>query len=83
MICGEKWSRRARNCFATLVHGRALAASLYSVLHGVVRVDLLVPSDIADSVSVTDILVQEGHAQRVPESFESKVSIRGFAHLPH
>ncbi|KAG5267526.1 hypothetical protein AALO_G00222740 [Alosa alosa] len=74
MICGEQWSRRARNRFATLVHGRALAASLYSVLHGVVRVDLLVPTEIADSVSVTDILVKEGHARRTPESFESKQS---------
>ena len=74
MICGEQWSRRARNRFATLVHGRALAALLNSVLHGVVRVDLLVPTEIADSVSVTDILVQEGHARRAPECFESKVS---------
>ncbi|XP_031439020.1 ATP-dependent RNA helicase TDRD9 [Clupea harengus] len=74
MICGEQWSRRARNRFATLVHGRALAALLNSVLHGVVRVDLLVPTEIADSVSVTDILVQEGHARRAPECFESKQS---------
>ncbi|XP_063073418.1 ATP-dependent RNA helicase TDRD9 [Engraulis encrasicolus] len=74
IICGDRWSKRARNRFATLVHGRALAACLYSILHGVMRVDLLVPSDSGESVNVTDVLVQEGHARRVPEGFESKQS---------
>ncbi|KAL0969051.1 hypothetical protein UPYG_G00222040 [Umbra pygmaea] len=73
MIHGDQWSSRARNRFITLVNGRSLIVSLFSVLHGVMRVDLLLNTDTGTS-SVADILIQEGHAVKAEESFESKQS---------
>uniref|UniRef100_A0AAR2L012 ATP-dependent RNA helicase TDRD9 n=1 Tax=Pygocentrus nattereri TaxID=42514 RepID=A0AAR2L012_PYGNA len=72
MILGDQWSSRARNRFVTLVNGRSFIVSLYSILHGVMRVDLHVSTETGD-VSVADLLVQEGHAHSAPESFESQV----------
>uniref|UniRef100_A0AAR2J5Z4 RNA helicase n=1 Tax=Pygocentrus nattereri TaxID=42514 RepID=A0AAR2J5Z4_PYGNA len=73
MILGDQWSSRARNRFVTLVNGRSFIVSLYSILHGVMRVDLHVSTETGD-VSVADLLVQEGHAHSAPESFESQRS---------
>uniref|UniRef100_A0AAR2KQP2 ATP-dependent RNA helicase TDRD9 n=1 Tax=Pygocentrus nattereri TaxID=42514 RepID=A0AAR2KQP2_PYGNA len=73
MILGDQWSSRARNRFVTLVNGRSFIVSLYSILHGVMRVDLHVSTETGD-VSVADLLVQEGHAHSAPESFESQQS---------
>ncbi|XP_072532828.1 ATP-dependent RNA helicase TDRD9 [Salminus brasiliensis] len=73
MILGDQWSSRARNRFITLVSGHSLIVSLYSILHGVMRVDLHVSMDTGD-VSVADLLVKEGHARYAPESFESQQS---------
>uniref|UniRef100_A0AAR2K2E3 ATP-dependent RNA helicase TDRD9 n=1 Tax=Pygocentrus nattereri TaxID=42514 RepID=A0AAR2K2E3_PYGNA len=76
MILGDQWSSRARNRFVTLVNGRSFIVSLYSILHGVMRVDLHVSTETGD-VSVADLLVQEGHAHSAPESFESQDLKRG------
>ncbi|XP_060781117.1 ATP-dependent RNA helicase TDRD9 isoform X2 [Neoarius graeffei] len=73
VILGDPWSSRARNRFITLVHGRSLIVTLYSILHGVMRVHLHVSMETGD-VSVADLLVQEGHARHATESFESKQS---------
>ncbi|KAL6488110.1 hypothetical protein MHYP_G00047360 [Metynnis hypsauchen] len=73
MILGDQWSSRARNRFVTLVNGRSFIVSLYSILHGVMRVDLHVSTETGD-VSVADLLVQEGHARSASESFESQQS---------
>ncbi|KAI4885618.1 hypothetical protein NFI96_019060 [Prochilodus magdalenae] len=73
MILGDQWSSRARNRFITLVSGQSLIVSLYSILHGVMRVDLHVSMETGD-ISVADLLVQEGHACHAPESFESQQS---------
>ncbi|XP_034157962.2 ATP-dependent RNA helicase TDRD9 isoform X1 [Pangasianodon hypophthalmus] len=73
VILGNHWSSRARNRFITLVHGRSLIVTLYSILYGVMRVHLHVSMETGD-VSVADLLVQEGHARPAPESFESKQS---------
>ncbi|XP_071383843.1 ATP-dependent RNA helicase TDRD9 [Centroberyx affinis] len=73
MILGNQWSSRARDRFITLVKGRSLIVSLYSILHGVMRVELLINTETANS-SVTDILVKEGHAIKAEESYDSKQS---------
>uniref|UniRef100_A0A674EMP3 ATP-dependent RNA helicase TDRD9 n=1 Tax=Salmo trutta TaxID=8032 RepID=A0A674EMP3_SALTR len=72
MILGDQWSSRARNRFITLVNGHPLIVSLFSILHGVMRVELLINTDTVTS-SVADIMMQEGHAIKAEESFESKV----------
>lgn len=73
VILGGRWSSQARNRFITLVCGRSLIVTLYSILHGVMRVHVHVSTDTGD-VSVVDLLVQEGHARLAPESSESKVT---------
>ncbi|XP_061087856.1 ATP-dependent RNA helicase TDRD9 [Conger conger] len=73
MVLGDQWSCAARNRFITLVDRRSLIVSLFSILHGIMRVDLLINTDTINC-SVADIMVEEGHAQRAEESFESKQS---------
>ncbi|XP_056089120.1 ATP-dependent RNA helicase TDRD9 [Rhinichthys klamathensis goyatoka] len=73
LILGDRWSSRARNRFKTLTSGRSAIVSLYSILHGVMRIDLHISLEMGD-VSVADLLVQEGHACHTPESFESQQS---------
>uniref|UniRef100_A0A671RAQ9 ATP-dependent RNA helicase TDRD9 n=1 Tax=Sinocyclocheilus anshuiensis TaxID=1608454 RepID=A0A671RAQ9_9TELE len=73
LILGGRWSSRARNRFKTLTSSRSAIVSLYSILHGVMRVDLHISTEAGD-VSVADLLVQEGYACHVPESFESQQS---------
>ncbi|XP_014066219.2 ATP-dependent RNA helicase TDRD9 isoform X2 [Salmo salar] len=73
MILGDQWSSPARNRFITLVNGRSLIVSLFSILHGVMHVELLINTDTVTS-SVADIMIQEGHAIKAEESFESKQS---------
>lgn len=74
IILGNQWSSRARDRFIALVKGRSLFASLYSILHGVMRVHLLNTSQ-TDGANVVDILVQEGHAVKAEECFDSKVGV--------
>ncbi|KAJ0062697.1 hypothetical protein NL108_004311, partial [Boleophthalmus pectinirostris] len=73
MIQGNPWSSRSWDRFVTLVKGHSLIVSLYSILHGVMRVELLLSTDTLQS-SIRDILVQEGHAEKAEESFESKLN---------
>lgn len=75
VILGDNWSSQARNRFITLVHGRSFIVTLYSIVHGVMRVHVHISMEMGD-VSVADLLVQEGHARLAPESFESKVTQR-------
>ncbi|XP_053700350.1 ATP-dependent RNA helicase TDRD9 isoform X1 [Synchiropus splendidus] len=76
IINGGRWSSRARARFITLVKGRLPMVSLYSILSGVMRVELLFSSgtDGSSSTSLMDILVEEGHAIKAEESFDSKQS---------
>ncbi|XP_074516874.1 ATP-dependent RNA helicase TDRD9 isoform X1 [Sebastes fasciatus] len=71
IILGNQWSSRARDRFITLVKGRSLIVSLYSILHGVIRVQLLINTETTNT-SVVDILVEEEHAVKAEESFDSK-----------
>uniref|UniRef100_A0A7N8X5C7 RNA helicase n=1 Tax=Mastacembelus armatus TaxID=205130 RepID=A0A7N8X5C7_9TELE len=73
IILGNQWSSRARDRFITLVKGHSLIVSLYSILHGVMRVQLLINTETTNT-SVVDILVEEGHAVKTEESFDSKVT---------
>uniref|UniRef100_A0A8C9WSM8 RNA helicase n=1 Tax=Scleropages formosus TaxID=113540 RepID=A0A8C9WSM8_SCLFO len=72
VILGGRWSSRARKRFISLVSGHGLVASLFSILHGVMHIDLFISAD-SISTSVVDIMVQEGHALKAEETFESKV----------
>uniref|UniRef100_A0A8C9WQN2 ATP-dependent RNA helicase TDRD9 n=1 Tax=Scleropages formosus TaxID=113540 RepID=A0A8C9WQN2_SCLFO len=71
VILGGRWSSRARKRFISLVSGHGLVASLFSILHGVMHIDLFISAD-SISTSVVDIMVQEGHALKAEETFESK-----------
>ncbi|KAM9341283.1 ATP-dependent RNA helicase TDRD9 [Symphorus nematophorus] len=71
IILGNQWSSRARDRFITLVKGHSHIVSLYSILHGVMRVQLLINTE-ATTTSVVDILVEEGHAVKAEESSDSK-----------
>lgn len=73
IIFGNQWSSRARHRFIALVKGSSLMVSMYSILHGVMRVQLLISTDTTNT-SVVDILVEEGHAVAAEESFDSKVT---------
>ncbi|KAM3595501.1 uncharacterized protein V6R79_024411 [Siganus canaliculatus] len=71
IILGNQWSSRARERFTTLVKGHSHIVSLYSILHGAMRVQLLINTEIRNT-SVVDILVEEGHAVKAEESIDSK-----------
>ena len=72
IILGNLWSSRARNRFITLVKGNSLIVSLYSILHNVMRVDLFINTETTNT-NVVDIMVEEGHAVKAEETFDSKV----------
>ncbi|XP_014832185.1 PREDICTED: putative ATP-dependent RNA helicase TDRD9 [Poecilia mexicana] len=73
IILGNKWSSRARDCFVTMVKHQSVIVSLYSILYGVMRVELLLSRE-SKSTSVVDILVEEGHAVKVEENVDSQQS---------
>lgn len=83
IILGNQWSSQARDRFITLVKGHSLLVLLYSILHDVMRVQLLINTEMTNR-SVVDILVEEGHAVRAEESFDSKVTQQlGAQVFPH
>ncbi|KAM6912257.1 ATP-dependent RNA helicase TDRD9 [Xenentodon cancila] len=71
IIFGNQWSSQARNSFITLVKDQSLIASLYSIVHGIMRVELLITTE-SSNISVMDKLVEDGHAVQAEECFESK-----------
>uniref|UniRef100_A0A3B4T3V9 RNA helicase n=1 Tax=Seriola dumerili TaxID=41447 RepID=A0A3B4T3V9_SERDU len=73
IIMGNQWSSRARDCFITLVKGKSVIVSLYSILHNCMRVHVLINTETTNA-SVVDMLVEEGHAVKAEESFDSKVT---------
>lgn len=75
VILGNPWSSRACERFITLVKGQALIASLYSIVQGVLRVELHINLETTDK-SVADILIEEGHALKAEESYVSVVTQR-------
>ena len=73
LIFGQQWSSRARERYIELTRGHLTIVSLYSVLHGVMYVELFVTADGA-SVNVADVMVKEGHAVKAPEGYDCKVT---------
>nr|XP_057945957.1 ATP-dependent RNA helicase TDRD9 isoform X2 [Doryrhamphus excisus] len=71
VIFGNQWSSRARQRFMALVKDCSVLVSLYSILHGIMRVRLFICGENANK-SVADVLVEEGHAVIAEESFDSK-----------
>uniref|UniRef100_A0A672IHW2 ATP-dependent RNA helicase TDRD9 n=1 Tax=Salarias fasciatus TaxID=181472 RepID=A0A672IHW2_SALFA len=71
IILGNPWSSRARHRFNSLVKGQLLLVSLYSILFGVMRVELFITTG-TQNISVVDLLMEEGHAVKAEESFDSQ-----------
>ncbi|KAG7277321.1 hypothetical protein CRUP_005855 [Coryphaenoides rupestris] len=71
LILGDQWSSGARERYMELTRGHTVIVSLYSVLHGVMRVVLYSSSRDA-SVNVADVMVREGHAVAAAECYDSK-----------
>uniref|UniRef100_H2MMA0 RNA helicase n=1 Tax=Oryzias latipes TaxID=8090 RepID=H2MMA0_ORYLA len=72
IILGNKWSSQARNDFSSLIKGQLVMVSVYSILHGVIHVDMLINTQ-SKEISMVDILVENGHAVKTEESYDSKV----------
>ncbi|KAM6461278.1 ATP-dependent RNA helicase TDRD9 isoform 1-T1 [Liasis olivaceus] len=74
LVCGEQWSYAASQRFSSLVNGCALMVKVFSVVHGVLHVDVLRYSGIMDIVNICTILIQEGYAEPADDSYESKLN---------
>lgn len=73
VILGNQWSSSARNRFMVLMKDKSVIVSLYSILHGVMRVEVFVNME-SKQTSVVDILLKEGYAVRAEENFDSQVT---------
>ncbi|XP_013884818.1 putative ATP-dependent RNA helicase TDRD9 [Austrofundulus limnaeus] len=71
IILGNRWSSRARNCFMILVKDQSVIVSLFSILYGVMRVEVFINVE-SKKTSVVDILVKEGYAVKTDENFDSQ-----------
>ncbi|KAJ3612891.1 hypothetical protein NHX12_019148 [Muraenolepis orangiensis] len=76
-ILGERWSSSAHDRYIALTRGHSAIVSLYSILHGVMRVELYIATEgganeVDGSVNVADVMVKEGHAATAAECFNSK-----------
>ncbi|XP_027529883.1 ATP-dependent RNA helicase TDRD9 isoform X2 [Neopelma chrysocephalum] len=74
IVCGERWSYSASQRFASLVDGCTLLVRVYSVVHGVLRVDVFRYSRCKDLVNIRDVLIEESYAELAEESYESQQS---------
>uniref|UniRef100_A0A8C5NPW8 Tudor domain containing 9 n=1 Tax=Junco hyemalis TaxID=40217 RepID=A0A8C5NPW8_JUNHY len=73
LVCGEPWSCSASQRFASLVSGCTLLVEVYSLVHGVLHVDVFRHSGRRGLVNIRDVLVEESHAELAEESHESQV----------
>ncbi|XP_053451665.1 ATP-dependent RNA helicase TDRD9 isoform X3 [Nycticebus coucang] len=74
LVCGEHWSGPASQRFTSLVSGCALLVKVFSVVHSVLHVDVYRYSRVQDAINLRDVLIREGHAELMEESYESKQS---------
>ncbi|XP_060118901.1 ATP-dependent RNA helicase TDRD9 [Heteronotia binoei] len=74
LVCGEQWSYAASQRFASLVNHYALMVKVFSVVHGILHVDVYRHSGIMDVVNIRDVLIQECYAELSEDSYESKLS---------
>uniref|UniRef100_A0A8D2QCZ7 RNA helicase n=1 Tax=Zonotrichia albicollis TaxID=44394 RepID=A0A8D2QCZ7_ZONAL len=74
LVCGEPWSCSASQRFASLVSGCTLLVEVYSLVHGVLHVDVFRHSGRRGLVNIRDVLIEESHAELAEESHESQQS---------
>ncbi|XP_008937811.1 PREDICTED: putative ATP-dependent RNA helicase TDRD9 [Merops nubicus] len=74
LVCGEWWSYSAGQRFASLVNGNAVLVKVYSLVHGVLHVDVFHCSKCQELVNVRDVLIGEGYAELAEEPYESQQS---------
>ncbi|KAJ7426070.1 hypothetical protein BTVI_02147 [Pitangus sulphuratus] len=74
IVCGERWSYSASQRFASLVSGCTLLVHVYSVVHGVLHVDVFRYSRCKDLVNIRDVLIRECYAELAEEPYESQQS---------
>ncbi|XP_050191582.1 ATP-dependent RNA helicase TDRD9 [Myiozetetes cayanensis] len=74
IVCGERWSYSASQRFASLVSGCTLLVHVYSVVHGVLHVDVFRYSRCKDLVNIRDVLIRECYAELAEEPYESRQS---------
>lgn len=73
LVCGERWSCSASQRFASLASGCTLLVEVYSLVHGVLHVDVFRHLGHRGLVNIRDVLVEEHHAELAEESYESQV----------
>ncbi|XP_048163767.1 ATP-dependent RNA helicase TDRD9 isoform X1 [Corvus hawaiiensis] len=74
LVCGEPWSCSASQRFASLVSGCTLLVEVYSLVHGVLHVDVFRHSGRRGLVNIRDVLIEEYYAELAEESYESRQS---------
>ncbi|XP_017584630.1 PREDICTED: putative ATP-dependent RNA helicase TDRD9 isoform X1 [Corvus brachyrhynchos] len=74
LVCGEPWSCSASQRFASLVSGCTLLVEVYSLVHGVLHVDVFRHSGRRGLVNIRDVLIEECYAELAEESYESRQS---------
>ncbi|KAM4014034.1 ATP-dependent RNA helicase TDRD9 isoform 1-T2 [Anomaloglossus baeobatrachus] len=74
LICGEEWSRAASVKFDSLVSGCTLVVKVFSIVHGVLHVDVYRYFDTPEEISLRDNLIADGFAETAEESYDSKQS---------
>ncbi|CAL1265541.1 unnamed protein product [Larinioides sclopetarius] len=67
-----QWSPEANMWFKTAVSGRILHAKVYSVVQGIVRVELMKKADDGCIININKELVKREYAEPAEESFASK-----------
>uniref|UniRef100_A0A8C5U221 RNA helicase n=1 Tax=Malurus cyaneus samueli TaxID=2593467 RepID=A0A8C5U221_9PASS len=77
LVCGERWSCSASQRFASLVSGCTLLLEVYSLVHGVLHVDVFRHSGRRGLVNIRDVLIEECYAELAEESYESQVTVFG------
>ncbi|XP_026525840.1 ATP-dependent RNA helicase TDRD9 [Notechis scutatus] len=75
LVCGEQWSYAANQRFASLVSDHVLMVKIFSIVHGILHVDVFQCSGIAKVVNICTILIEEGYAEPADDSYESKINI--------
>ncbi|XP_061854824.1 ATP-dependent RNA helicase TDRD9 [Colius striatus] len=74
LVCGERWSYSANKRFASLVNDCSPLVKVYSLVHGVLHVDVLCYLESEELVNIRDVLIKECYAEPAEESYESQQS---------
>ncbi|KAM4663498.1 ATP-dependent RNA helicase TDRD9 [Discoglossus pictus] len=73
IIFGGHWSRAASERFASLVNGCALVVKVYSIVHGILHVDVYRHFENLEDISIRELLISDGYAEPAEESYESNI----------